>query len=109
MKLFLSVLAGWMILIAVSAAEMPALETSSVVKVNDISRAWTAGGAIEHAKLVLDEIWDNPDYARVLVDKPSLKDRAYGSASPTGWKSYTSQDATSSWKGPGLAAYALWS
>jgi hypothetical protein len=80
----------------------------SVVKVNEIDLAYPTGGAFEHAKLVLDEIGSDPDYAQMIA-KPTTKNRVYGDATPSGWYAYTAQDAKSSWMGDGMAAYALWS
>jgi hypothetical protein len=83
-----------------------------VVKVKDINKTFQAGeyGAIEMSRLEVSEASDDPiaGYAGLLRQK-SLPSRAYGCVSPMGWKAYVSQDAVSSWKGSGLAAYALWS
>jgi hypothetical protein len=86
-------------------ADFPITE---VVKVSSIDLTYPSGGAIERARIVLDEIGTNPDYARMIV-KPTVKQRTYGAASTDSWYAYTSQDAKTSWIGEGMAAYSLWS
>ena len=112
-KLLTAFVAVWILFIFIFAsyaqAHFPPIE---VVKVKDINKTFLAGeyGAIELSRLEISEASDDPIAGYVgLLPKKSFPSRAYGCVSPLGWKAYVSQDAVSSWKGSGLASYALWS
>lgn len=106
-RLFLGVAVFWILLVILSAIGSSELFPTDL-KVSDVSINWQSGGAKEHTELILMEIGEDAALARMIA-KPTLTDMAHGSVSPLGWKAYVSQDAVSSWKGSGLASYALWS
>lgn len=103
----------WMFLVAltyaVQANEMMPLDT---VKQIDISEKWKSGsgGAIEHTRMVLEQIIDMEPKGSTRFGKNNENWRP---TSPimnlgNGWQSFVSQDAVSSWKpGSGITAYAM--
>ena len=84
-------------------------ETLKIKNIDDVYRGGEYG-AIELSRLEISEATDDEMAKYVgILSSCSLPKRAYGCVSPFGWNAYVSQDAVSSWKGSGLAAYALWS
>ncbi len=114
MKKFLAAfLAAWALLALLSIAQahvlLPPIETRKIKNIDDVYRGGEYG-AIELSRLEVSEATDDEMANFVgILSSCSLPKRAYGCVSPFGWKAYVSQDAVTSWKGPGLAAYALWS
>ncbi len=114
MKKFLAAfLAAWVLLALLSITQahvsIPPIETLKIKNIDDVYRGGEYG-AIELSRLEISEATDDEMAKYVgILSSCSLPKRAYGCVSPFGWNAYVSQDAVSSWKGSGLAAYALWS
>jgi hypothetical protein len=111
-KFLAAFLAAWVFLVILSLASSAQILPIEVLKIKDINSSFRGGEyrAIEQARMEISEATDD-EMAQFMsiLPKSSPPDRAYGCVSPMGWKAYVSQDAVTSWKGPGLAAYALWS
>lgn len=96
-KILISVTISWIALAILSTCGNSELFPVDL-KVSDVLINWQAGGARDHTEMVLKEIGQNPDYARIIA-RPTLKDRAYGTVSPYhGWGAYVGQDVMGSWK-----------
>lgn len=96
MKIILTaVMAVYFCLIMVSTGQDRFLDNFEV-NIKNSTFDYPTGGAIEHTKTMLYSIGVDPSHWMIVM-KPSIKQRVFGSCSPLSWCNYVSQDAKSSW------------